>query len=161
MARSNLNALVRRGLAALDDNDIRTARILFEKAARQAPTPVVLSCLGYCLAHEEHDLKKAFDLCRKALRQEPGNPLHHLNLGRVYLLAGNKPQAVKAFRKGLKFGRHHRLIDEIRRLGMRRPLIFPSLGRNHLLNRYCGFVLSRLRLRGCFHLPDKFRSHHH
>lgn len=160
MTQQDLAALVRQGLAALDEDDVPAARQLFGEAARKEPTPVVRSCLGYCLAREDHDLKKAFGMCRDALREEPANPLLHLNLGRIYLLDGNKPLAVRAFRKGLKFGRHQRLLDELARLGMRRPLIFPTLGRRHPLNRCCGFLFSRLGLRGLLHLPEKFREHH-
>lgn len=160
MTQKDLAALVRQGLSALDEDDVRTARRLFGEAARQEATPLVRSCLGYCLAREERNLKKAFALCREALREEPANPLLHLNLGRIYLLDGNKPLAIRAFRKGLKFGRHQRLLDEMARLGMRRPLFFPSLGRRHLLNRSCGFLFSRLGLRGLIHLPEKFREHH-
>lgn len=160
MVQRDLKELIRRGLAAVDDNDLRTARSLFEEAIRHTPTPVALSCLGYCLAREDHDLKRAFELCREALKQEPGNPLHHLNLGRTYLLSGQKPLAIKAFRKGLKFGRHQRLIDELQSLGMRRPLVFSSLSRSHRLNQYCGLLFSRLGLRALLHRPEKFRSHH-
>jgi Flp pilus assembly protein TadD len=161
MTRKELAMVIRRGLTALDDNDIRGARHMFEEAARHTPTPVALSCLGYCLARQERDLERAFGLCREALRQEPANPLHYLNLGRVYLLEGNKPLAARTFRKGLQFGRHQGLIDEIQNLGMRRPLFFPFLSRANPLNQYCGLVFSRLGLRGFLHRPGRFRGHHH
>lgn len=161
MIRQDLTMLVRKGLAALDDDDIRTARRLFEEAGRHQTTPVISSCLGYCLALEEGDLDKAIDMCREAMRQEPINPLHALNLGRVYLLTGNKPLAVKTFRKGLRFARHQRLIDELQGMGMRRPTFFPSLSRDHVLNQTCGKIFSRLGIRGYLHHPEKFREHHH
>lgn len=161
MIRRDLATLIRRGLAALDDQDIRTARSLFEDAGRHQTMPVITSCLGYCLAVEEGNLTRAIEMCSEALKQEPVNPIHHLNLGRVYLLTGNKPLAVKTFRKGLRFGRHQRLIDELEGMGMRRPTFFPSLSRDHVLNQTCGKIFTRLGIRGYLHHPEKFREHHH
>lgn len=66
---------------------------------------------------------------KEALRLDPQNPLHHLDLGKIYLAAGKKHLALHTFRKGLKYGCHRGLIKEIRRLGFRRPPTFPFLGR--------------------------------
>ena len=160
MSHDVSTTLIHRGLEALDGNDTHTARHMFDDVVHQTPTPVALSCLGYCLAVLERDLVKAFDLCQRALRQEPFNPLHHLNLGRVYLLSGNKCQAISTFRIGLQFGRHPRIIEEIERLGMRRPLLFPGLDRRHPLNKVLGFVFSKLGLRGCLHPSNRFRAYY-
>jgi tetratricopeptide (TPR) repeat protein len=148
---NNQTVLIRRGLIALENGNTRLARFHFEEAFGYERTPVVLSCLGYCLAREEKDMKKAFALCREAVYREPGNPLHHLHLGRVYLLAGEKELAVTAFRMGLSFAEHPELLAELKRIGMRHPPLFTFLSRRHLLNRCCGFFLTRLGLRFLLH----------
>lgn len=144
---NNQTVLTRRGLIALENGNTRLARFHFEEAAGYERTPVVLSCLGYCLAREEEAMEKAFALCREAVRREPGNPLHHLHLGRVYLIAGKKEQAVTAFSSGLSFGEHPEILKELKRIGMRQPPLFTFLSRRHLLNRCCGLLLARLGLR--------------
>lgn len=145
--RNNRNVLIRRGLTALDHESIRLARFYFEQAAGYERTPLVLSCLGYCMAMEGEDMESAFALCREAVFREPGNPLHHLHLGRVFLLSGRKDLAVATFSTGLKFGDHPELKAELKRMGMRRPPLFTFLGRRHLLNRCFGFLLTRLGMR--------------
>jgi tetratricopeptide (TPR) repeat protein len=148
---NNQTVLIRRGLIALENGNTRLARFHFEEASGYERTPVVLSCLGYCLAREEKDMEKAFALCLEAVRREPGNPLHHLHLGRVYLIAGEKELAVTAFLTGLNFGEHPELLAELKRMGMRRPPLFTFLSRRHRLNKCCGFLLTRLGLRFLLH----------
>lgn len=158
-ARNDQADLIRKGLGALDAENTWMARFHFEKAAGYERTPIVLSGLGYCLAREGGDMKSAFALCREAARCEPGNPLHHLHLGRVHLLAGEKDLAVAAFRTGLSFGDHPKLLAELKRLGIRRPPLFAFLGRKHLLNRCCGFLFTRLGLRFLLQ-PMEFTAEH-
>jgi tetratricopeptide (TPR) repeat protein len=116
----------------------------FEKAAGFWQTAVVLSCLGYCLARERRDLAKALALCQEAVKQEPANPLHYLNLGRVYLLARQKHLAISSFRKGLRFGRHQGIVEELKKMGRRRRPVFRTLGRKHFLNRFFGSLLNKV-----------------
>jgi tetratricopeptide (TPR) repeat protein len=147
MTHAHLTTLVRQGLAALDHENTLDALPHFEEAAHCRETATILSCLGYCLAHERREIEKGLALCQEAVRQEPGNPLHYLNLGRVYLAARQKPFAMAAFQRGLEFGRHPGLLREIRRMGRRQPPVFPCLRRSHVLNRCCGYILSLLNLR--------------
>ncbi|BCR04415.1 hypothetical protein DESUT3_14840 [Desulfuromonas versatilis] len=147
MTHADLTRLVHQGLAALDQGKTQVALDHFETAAPAWPTALVLSCLGYCLARERNEIDRGLDLCRKALRDEPANPVHYLNLGRVYLLARQKGPALGAFRRGLRFAEHPGLLKEINRLGRRRAPLFPFLAREHALNRCCGLLLRRLRLR--------------
>ncbi|MFA5517194.1 MAG: hypothetical protein WDA20_12990 [Desulfuromonadales bacterium] len=143
MNRIELTDLIRQGLNALDTENTRAALDCFEKAAGHWQTAVILSCLGYCLARERRELQQALVLCKDAIRQEPANPLHYLNLGRVYLLEQKKHLAFSAFRQGLEFGRHQGLIQEMRKLGRRRRPVFRYLGRKHFLNRFFGHLRNR------------------
>lgn len=144
MTHADLTNLVRQGLTALEHGNTLVALQNFEQAANFWPNAVVFSCLGYCIARERRDLDQGLHLCREAVRQEPANPLHYLNLGRVYLLARQKHLAVWAIQRGLEFGRHPALLGLAERMGRRRRPVFSRLGRKHFLNRSCGLLVSWL-----------------
>jgi Flp pilus assembly protein TadD len=142
-----LNQLIRKGVVAAEKGDTLVALVHFEDAAKLEATPTVRSYLAFCLARERRQLQKAISLCNEALQQEPNNPLHFLNLGRVYLVAGQKGKAIQTLRRGLKLGRNPLIMEELKRLGMRQPPVFPSMGREHPLNKYLGLMLKRLGMR--------------
>jgi hypothetical protein len=81
------------------------------------------------------------------MARDAQNPIHYLNLGKVYLLAGKKSQAIEVFRKGLAHERHQEIIDELNRLGIRKSPVLPFLKRKNPINRYFGIILHRLGLR--------------
>ena len=140
----NLESLLSKGELALQADDTLVALLQFEMAHTMDPRPSVKSKLAYCLAIERKEYQKAMTLCREALEAEPNNPDHYYQLSRVYLAAGHKNKALKSLRKGLKFKRHQPIIDELTRLGYRRPPVFSSLPRDHVLNRAAGILLSKL-----------------
>lgn len=140
----NLNHLLSKGDLALQSDDTLVALVQFEMAHAMDPSPSVKSKLAYCLARERREYQQAMALCREALEAEPNNPDHYYQLSRVYLAAGHKNKAIKSLRKGLKFKRHQPIIDELNRLGYRRPPTFASLPREHVLNRAAGILLSKL-----------------
>lgn len=139
-----LNSLLRKGEQALQNGDTLVALLQFESAHAITPLPGVKSKLAYCLAMERRQYQQSMLLCRQALQEEPDNPDHYYQLGRIYLAAGQKRQAIKSLRKGLKFRRHQPIIDELNRLGLRKEPFFPSLPREHLLNRGAGILLTKL-----------------
>ncbi len=138
-----LNDLIRRGDRALQQGDTLVALLQFETAHNIEQTPQVMSKLAYCLAKERRQLQQALRLCMDALQREPDNPDHYYQLGRIYLIAGQKRRAIATFRKGLKFKRHQPSIDELVRIGVRKEPVLRSLPREHLLNRGLGILLSR------------------
>jgi len=138
------NDLVLRGLAALETNDTLTGLMLFEEAAMWYMTPIVCSCLGFCLACERQDYRRAVRLCLQARNEEPNNALHYLNLGRVLQLAGRKRLAIRILHHGLRMGEGRALIDEMKALGRRRPPPFLRLPRSHPLNKHVGRFLYRI-----------------
>lgn len=142
-----LHDLLAKGEKALAGGETLVARMLFETVLRRREIPAAQSGLAYCLAKDQHKYQTAFALCRQALGAEPGEPRHYYHLGRIYLLAGQKPQAIAAFRRGLKLKRHQPIIDELRRLGARKPPVFSSLPRDHLLNKSFGLLLTRIGTR--------------
>jgi tetratricopeptide (TPR) repeat protein len=142
-----LNNLIRKGLAELERNNTMLALIHFEDAAKLDNSPLVRSHLAFCLAREHRQMQKAAALCTEALQEEPGNPVHYLNLGRIYLLAGQKNRAIQTWRRGLKFGRNPQIAAELRNLGRRKPPVLKSLGREHPLNKQLGLLLQKIGLR--------------
>ncbi len=109
-------------------------------------SPEMLSLMGYSLATESGQIKKGIELCRKAVLLNPYNCEHFLALGRVYLLAHRKEEAIKIFRKGLKVKKDARIIAELKRLGIRKSPHFESLERGHILNKVLGKLMHALKL---------------
>ena len=128
------------------DNTVAALASL-EKGLKFSNEPRWHSHLGYCIAKERGQAKKGVDLCRHALSVEPDNSIHYLHLGRVHLLAGNKEEALRIFRQGISKDGNEKIMQKLIELGMRKPLLFPSLERSHPLNKYLGLLLSRLGLR--------------
>jgi Flp pilus assembly protein TadD len=146
MANDNWATLVQQGIVAMDRGDTLTALLSFQDASKVKTTPALCSNLAYCLARERRQIQKGIALCTEALAVEPANPLHYLNLGRIYLLAGKKDVAIQTFRQGLKTGKSSQIVTELKNLGLRKGPLLPALPRNHPLNRYLGLVLHRLGL---------------
>lgn len=142
-----LPQLIAKGEKALAKGETLVAMMHFETVIGQCQLPIAQSALAYCLAKERRQYQRAFALCRKAIGAEPADPRHYYHLGRVHLLAGQKSLAIAAFRRGLKLRRYQPIIDELRRLGVRKPPVFSSLPRDHILNRTFGLFLTRFGTR--------------
>jgi len=78
---------------------------------------------------------------------EPDNPVHFLNLGRVYLAKGDKAEALRTWREGMAKGGSPELVQQLERLGTRNRPALPVLARKNPINRYLGILLTRLGLR--------------
>lgn len=139
-----LNGLLRKGEHALQNGDTLVALVQFEMAHAIKPLPGIKAKLAYCLAKERQQYQQAMTLCREALQAEPDNPDHYYQLSRIYLVAGQKSRAIKSLRKGLKFKRHQPSIDQLTHLGARKTPVFPTLSREHLLNRIGGIIFTKL-----------------
>jgi len=156
---------VQRVLFAIDRGDTLHGLIALECSPELRTIPAAESYLGYCMAKERGQVWEAMRLCQTALVADPDNPAHYLNLGRVLLLAQDKAKAIAMFWKGISkapgaergslIGRaprghsreHGLILDELRRLGIRKKAPFASLHRGHPLNRVAGRVLATLGLR--------------
>jgi tetratricopeptide (TPR) repeat protein len=136
-----------RGLKALQDGDSLAALSCFERAVNQGRRPAHLSYFGYCVAKERGQVQKGIGLCSEAMEGDPENAVHFVNLGRIYLLAGNKQEAISVFRKGLALGPNEEITGLLDAIGTRAPLIFPSLSRKNPLNRYLGKLLGWIGFR--------------
>lgn len=73
-------------------------------------------------------------------------PVFYLNLGRAYLVAGRKADAVDASNEGIKIDRENKaLLWEIIKLGMRRKPLVPFLKKSNPLDKYIGRMLHALK----------------
>jgi predicted Zn-dependent protease len=135
------------GIEAVDNGDTRYGLFCLESLFEKAPNPVLMSYYAVCLAKERKELQRASDLCSDALVKDPGNTIHYLNIGRVYLAFGMKREAIKAFRDGLLYRKNPTISRELEKLGWRDLPIIPSLGRENLLNRILGKIYAGLGLR--------------
>ncbi len=127
----------------------REAYAVLLKASSAYPNhPLILSSLGWLQADIDKRYKSGLAACRKAIalfrtadRQaaERVYPFLYLNLGRAYLAAGMKKDAVESFRKGLLYGPGNaELKREMRLLGVRKTPPIEFLSRANVLNRIIG-----------------------
>ena len=139
--------LVEKGVAFLHDNNRLAALACFDKAFAIGKSPELLSYLSYCMAAERGQIYEALKLCNDALSQEPDNPVHYLNLGRIYLHAGKKEEALLTLRKGLSLGENQTLRSILEKIGTRGKPVLSFLHRSNFVNKYLGLLLHRLKLR--------------
>ena len=138
--------LIEKGIALLNANNKLAALACFDTALTMGNSPKLMSYLSYCIATERGRIQEALTLCNNALAQEPDNPLHYLNLGRIYLHAGKKNDALTALRKGLSLGDDTVIMSLLKRFGTRGKPVFPFLPRDNFLNKYTGLLLHRIKL---------------
>jgi hypothetical protein len=132
------------GLEAAAKRRWPEALAAFGKSALAGGGPTAVSWLGYCIARERGQLAKGIALCRTALKEEPRNPLHHLLLGRILLLAGDKQGAIDSFLRGMECGGSPELRADLAALGVRKPPVIRWLKRRNPINRVLGRLRSRL-----------------
>ncbi|MGD8376105.1 MAG: hypothetical protein PVF68_08185 [Acidobacteriota bacterium] len=135
----------RKGMKALGAGDTLAGLAHFEAAVRIAleeagePPTRYLSYYGLSLSQATDHVQEAEELCRKAVDREFYNPDLLLNLGKVYLVSGDRARAYQAFLSGLRLqGNHSGLLAEVRRMGIRRRPPLPFLSRTNPLNRMLG-----------------------
>lgn len=139
--------IIDKGIKELTEGNTLTALSCFERAAQLEETPLILSCLAFCIAKERGQIKKAIAMCQDAISTEPENSSHYLNLGKIYLIEKKKEEAVNVFRKGLHYEENEQIVDELNKLGTRRPPVLPFLKRSNFLNKCLGILLNRLGIR--------------
>lgn len=126
-------------------------RIVRHAVARFPDNALILSYYGYLQAGLDRKYRRGIDACHEALAVfRPANafcaelayPILHLNLGRAYLAAGKRKEAIEAFETGLRYdSRHPELLIEQQGIGVRKRNPMPFLSRSHPINRYIGIML--------------------
>jgi len=138
--------LLEKGIALLEEDPL-AALSCFEKAHTLKDTPVIQSYLGMCIGTERGKVSYGIMLCTNAITLEPENQIHYLNLGKIFVKAGRRAEAIETFRKGLSFRDSVEIRRILDKLGTRKKPIIPFLHRDNPLNKYSGILLRRLRLR--------------
>lgn len=123
---------MRRGL--LDEALVDLERAIHLTAGK----PLYVSQYGLCLA-QSNQLDRGLDFCRRAAKASPRDPYVHINLGRVYRIAGDAAAAHRCFMDAWRVDRRNSAAAaELTRMGVRRPPVVPFLARSHWCNRTLG-----------------------
>jgi tetratricopeptide (TPR) repeat protein len=147
MSEEYAREMFEKALGAMSNEQLYLALNCFEQAREMEKDPLYLSSRALCVAKARRSFKEAVYLCREALDKEPANPVHYLNMGKIYLVAGQKKRALKSFQEGLKHSENNEIIEEIGKLGFRKAPLFKFLDRKHPLNKYSGILLSMIGIR--------------
>jgi len=103
-----------------------------------------LSYYGLSLARAGLSRELALQACRTAVTKQPGDPVLHLNLGRVHLICGHLAAAFRAFENGLLLAPEDQpLRKEIACIERRRSPVLPFLPRSHPVNHWLGRVTAQ------------------
>ncbi len=142
--------------AKLRIGEQKDAFILLRQAVVRFPEdPLIVSYFGCLQAlvdkkyrHGVESCKRAIVLMRKAesFGEDVLYPVLYLNLGRAYVAADKKKDAVTAFTSGLQYDNgNHDLQNELKVLGMRKKPPVPFLDRSNPINKYIGMILQQDR----------------
>jgi tetratricopeptide (TPR) repeat protein len=126
------------GIESLKSKDTGAALDYLEQAVNLVRNPLYCSYLAVCLAKEKREFRKAVSLCNEAIKNDPKNSSHFLNLGRVQILANQKKDAIRAFHIGLRYGDNRQIRAELNKFGMRRLPPIPFLVRANPINKFLG-----------------------
>ncbi len=138
----------------LKTGDGVAAILLLEEALRKFPgDPFLLSYYGCLVAIVRDNPREGIAICLDAIKRldetipfgsEFFYPVFYLNLGRAYLKAQKKQEAINAFYQGLKNDPDNKDIhQELVKLGNRRKLPIPFLKRSNPINKYIGLLTSK------------------
>lgn len=116
--------------------------------------PFLLSYYGCLRSIVSDKPREGIKLCRDAIRKlnqtipvgrEYFYPTFYLNLGRAFLGAGRKIEAVRAFNAGLKADpEDSELLSEMKKLGSRRKPPISFLRRGNPINKYIGSLVHKV-----------------
>ena len=149
--------------AHLRKGNQKEAFSLLQDAALHYPDdPFILSYYGCLQALVDKKYRAGVEKCKRALSlikkessfgEDMLYPVFYLNLGRAYVAAGKKKEALEAFERGRKYDNSNRdILMEMRRLGSRKKAPVPFLDRSNPINKYIGLILRKANK-----APDKKR----
>jgi hypothetical protein len=132
----------------------KSAYTVIQRARVMCPDdPFVLSFYGSLQAIVDKKHRSGVDNCTKAIaivQKSAGTvgremlfPVLYLNLGKAYVAAGRKKNAVTAFNQGLHYDPEHAAIrKELNKLGERKKPRVSFLDRSNPINVYIGKILN-------------------
>ncbi len=129
--------------------------LLLQASVRYPDEPLILSYYGCLQAIVDKRYRSGVETCKRAIAlfkkeasfdEDALYPVFYLNLGRAYVAAGKKRDAIDAFKKGLKYDNsHYDLLKELRGLGIREKPPVPFLDRSNPINKYVGLILHKAK----------------
>ena len=147
MKNDALKVTYSQGRECLSQGKTAEALAIFQELGEDGRQPLDYSGMGYCLAKERRLYTEAISLCKEAVRRDPREPKHFYYLGMIHLLAGQKRDAIRIFRMGLRCGKCPDIVAVLRRMGIRRSPILPFLARSNPINKYLGIAMAKLNIR--------------
>lgn len=97
------------------------------------------SYLGFGISIVENRVKEGLLLCQHSVKTNFFSPENFANLAGVHVLAKDRVSAVKAIEKGLALdAQHPYLVQQMHKMGWRRPPVISFLDRTNPLNKYLG-----------------------
>jgi len=125
------------------------ALLLKESLAISPKNATYLSSYGLCIAVINDDYSTAITMCESAVRLDPKNPKHRVNLGKIYKLQGQTSEAYESFIRAWKTDKSHpSAASELQRMGIRRPPVLTFLSRSNWLNIHLGRLRAKLERGG-------------
>lgn len=142
--------------AHIKNGDHTTAYGLLQQAMVRYPDNVrLLSYSGWLQAIVDKKYESSIEGCKRAIvLLKSSAPLVkkallaelYLNLGRAYLAAGMKKDAIDVFTIGLKYDkRNSELVKELEGLGTRKEAFLFILDRSNPINKFIGLILRKAR----------------
>jgi len=125
-------------------------RFLLQAIVQYPEDPLVISYYGYLQAVVDKKFRSGVENCKRAIlllkEQGPSSekvpyPVFYLNLGKAYVAAGRKKDALDALKKGLKYDSGNSdLKKELQDLGVRKQPPVPFLDRSNPINVVLGMI---------------------
>lgn len=125
--------------------------VLVQAVLHYPDNALILSYYGCLQAIVDKKYRSGIEHCRKGLALfKAGDaytaglvyPILYLNLGRAYVAARRKKDAIEALNKGLHYDKGNRVLKkELLLLGVRKKPVVPFLSRSNPINKYIGIVL--------------------
>lgn len=146
MAERNLDPevseLIAKGINAAIKEEYLTAFNIFSELYAEGferGTTEALSFYGLTVALVKNKYKDALDLARKAVKLQPFNAHHYVNLSKIYVAAGNRKKAVETLQKALATLPENRVVlNYWKTIGIRSRPVIPFLSRDNPLNKMLG-----------------------
>ncbi|GMR04837.1 MAG: tetratricopeptide repeat protein [Thermodesulfobacteriota bacterium] len=133
------------GKRHLKDEHIDRALRAFGKAYKgDKKNPYYMSYYGLLKAVRSGEIGLGLELCTMAIKKEFYKSEFYLNLGKVYLAAGNIKGAVNVFKKGLNFEPQNEELNKLLAdLGVRKGQVVSVLDRSNPINKFFGIIFRR------------------
>ncbi len=118
---------------------------LYETKEFNESDPEAISYYALSIATVDGKVRKAAKLCHDAWKLDRNNPVIYHNLGKIYILAGRKKEALKVLKKGLQKpgGKDSGIATLINSLGRRRLPILSMFPRESRTNKFLGSLTAK------------------